>query len=239
MKCVMRDEEAKYVHAGMTATKVLSFLFLLVFLMLPILQCRAQTTNPKITEDQYQWTNDMKRLKITTPERGLTFKITISNEGNEPLEIDKLYINVRVESSSRQFWSFFKQLSIDYLYLPPNEDDYRFVKVDFGSYESIIGDYTAKLTYFIGDISGDGNPIEIYPFDFRVLGDEAFQQEIQQNRGGTIINIGPFNFTLIDLGGISGGITVFALSGLYLWHRSKKKKKRKASEISAKNATPT
>jgi hypothetical protein len=222
----------------MKAVKVLAFLFLLTFLAFPILQCRAQTTNPKITQDQYQWTDDMKRLKITTPDKGLIFKITILNEGNSPLEIDKLYINVRVESSNRQFWSFFEQLSIDHLYLPPKEADYRFVKVDFGSYESIIGSYTAELTYFIGYVSGNGNPIEVYPFDFRVLGDEAFQQEIQQNRGGIIINIGPFNFTLIDLGGIGGGITVFALGGLYLWHRSKKKKKRKASEISTENATP-
>lgn len=233
----MHGKAAEHVHTGMIANRVLSFLFLLVFLALPILQCGAQTTNLKIAQEQYQWNDDMKRLKITTPERGLSFKITISNKGNEPLEIDKLYINVRVESGSRQFWSFFKQLSIDYLYLPPNEDDYRFVKVDFGSYESIIGDYTAKLTYFIGYVSGDGNPIEIYPFEFRVLGEEAFQQEIQQNKGGTIINIGPFNFTLIDLGGIGGGITVFALGGLYFWHRSKKKKKGKASGISSKHVT--
>ena len=198
---------------------------LMILMLLPILQCRAQAMNPKITQEQYQWNDDMKRLKITTLERGLIFKITISNEGSTPVEIDKLYINVRVESSDRQYWSFFKQLSIDYLYLPPKEADYRFVKVDFGSYQSVLGSYTAKLTYFVGYVSGDGNPIEIYPFVFRVLGNETFQQEIQQNRGGTIINIGPFNLTLIDLGGI-GGITVtgIALGGLYFWRRSKKKK---------------
>lgn len=209
----------------MKTVKAVALLCLFSLVAIPIFQCRTQTTNPKITQEQYQWNDDMKRLKITTLERGLIFKITISNEGSTPIEIDKLYINVRVESSDRQYWSFFKQLSIDYLYLPPKEADYRFVKVDFGSYQSVLGSYTAKLTYFVGYVSGEGNPIEIYPFDFRVLGNETFQQEIEQNRGGTTINIGPFNLTLIDLGGI-GGITVtgIAMGGLYLWRRSKKKK---------------
>lgn len=61
--------------------------------------------------------------------------------------------------------------------------------------------------------------------------------EIQQNRGGTTINIGPFNLTLIDLGGI-GGVTVtgIALGGLYFWHRSKKQKKK--PETTEKDKTP-
>lgn len=205
----------------MTITmKVLPFLFLLAFSTL-ILQCQAQTTNPKITQDQYQWNDDMKRLKITTPERGLIFRVTISNEDDEPLSIYKLYINVRVESSSRQFWSFFKQLTIDYLYLPANEKNYRFVEVDFGSSEFIIGAYTAKLTYVVdGPSSGDGDPIEVYPFDFRVLGEEAFQQEIQQNRSGTTIAI-PI-YIEVSLGGIGISITIFEL---YSWIRKRKKGK--------------
>lgn len=203
----------------MTAMRVLPFLFLLVFLTLPILQCRAQTTNLKITQDQYQWGNDMKRLKMTTPERGLIFKITISNEGNEPLSIDKLYINVRVESSSRQFWSFFKQLSIDYLYLPQNEDDYRFVKVDFGGSDSIIGSYTAKLTYSIGASSyGEGTPIELYPFQFNVVSEEELQNAINQNPSAPIINIYLPEITIFS----AGGISILALA---LWNRKRKKGK--------------
>lgn len=210
----------------MTKTKTLLLLlsvFLTIPLLQPILQCRGQATNPKITQEQYQWNDDMKRLKITTPDRGLIFKITISNEGNTPVEVDKLYIDVRVESENRQYWYFFKQLAIDYLYLPKNEDDYRFVKVDFGGGE-IAGSYTAKLTYYMGYVSGEGTSIEISPFDFQVMSEDVFQQQIQQNSGGTTINIGPFNFTLLDLGGI-GGITVtgIALGGLYFWRRSKKK----------------
>jgi hypothetical protein len=35
----------------------------------------------------------MERLKITATERGLIFKIIIANQGNEPLQIDRIYIN--------------------------------------------------------------------------------------------------------------------------------------------------
>jgi hypothetical protein len=188
----------------MSNTQKLFLLLLVILVAVPILQCKGQTSGLKITQEQYQWNDDMKRLKITTPEKGLIFKVTISNEGNTPVEIDKLYVNVRVESSNRQYWSFFKQLSIDYLYLPKNESDYRFVKVDFGSYESIIGSYTAKLTYFIGYVSGEGTPIEIYPFDFQVMSEEQFQKTINQNPSAPIINIYiPVTVTVVGTGGVT------------------------------------
>lgn len=194
---------SSFLEDKMKTVKMLTLLCLFIFLMFPILQCKAQTTNPKITQEQYQWNDDMKRLKITTPEKGLIFKITISNEGNTPVEIDKLYINVRVESSNRQYWSFFKQLTIDYLYLPKNEDDYRFVEVDFGGAQ-IIGSYTAKLTYSIGYVSGEGTPIEIYPFDFQVMSEEQFQKTINQNPSAPIINIYiPVTVTVVGTGGVT------------------------------------
>jgi hypothetical protein len=198
--------------------KMLTLLALLFVVLsaIPILQCGAQATNPKITQDQYQWSNDMKRLKMTTPERGLIFKITISNEGNEPLSIDKLYINIRVESDSRQYWSYFKQLSIDYLYLPRNESDYRFVEVDFGGGDSIIGSYAARLTYSIGTYSyGEGTPIELYPFQFNVASEDTLQNAINQNPSAPIINI-YVPVTLFS----TGGITVIAWA---LWNRRKKR----------------
>lgn len=198
----------------MNNRKVLLLLFLsLGFLTIPILECRAQTSSLKITHEQYQWTNDMNRLGITTPERGLIFKIIISNEGDTPLEIDKLYINVRVDSDNHQFW---KQLTIDYLYLPKNESDYRFVKADFGGSESIIGSYTAKLTYFVNYVSGQGTPIEVYPFDFRVMSEEGLQNAINQNPTGPVINIYvPVTFTVVGTGGVT----------LVIWELLRRRKK--------------
>jgi hypothetical protein len=167
----------------------------------------------------------MKRLKITTPEKGLIFKITISNEGNQPIDMtEKLWITVGVKSSTRQYFDFFRQLETDYLYLPPNENNVRFVEVDFGSYQSIVGSYTAKLTFNFGSYATEGQPIETYPFEFNVMSEEAFQQQVQQNKGGTtIFNIGPVNVTLFDLS-IGGSITIVSVGIVaYLWNRKRKR----------------
>jgi len=204
---------SSFLEDKMKTVKVLILLCLFIFLMFSILQCRAQTSSLKMTHEQYQWTTDMNRLGITTPERGLIFKIIISNEGDTPLEIDKLYINVRVDSDNHQFW---KQLTIDYLYLPKNESDYRFVKVDFGSLQYIIGSYTAKLTYFVDYVSGEGTPVEVYPFDFRVMSEEELQNAINQNPLGPIINIYLPEITIFS----AGGISILALA---LWNRKRKK----------------
>jgi hypothetical protein len=107
------------------------------------------------------------------------------------------------------------------------------VKVDNIGSNLQIGSYTAKLTWGWGQYpTGQGTPIEKYPFDFKVMSEQEFQQEIQQNKGGA------FNFTLIDLGGIIVVITALALVGLYLRHRSKKNKiteKNKPENKSANN----
>ena len=153
-------------------------------LSIQILQCYAVTSGLKIVHEPYQWNEDMKRLRITTPERGLVFKITIMNQGNEPLEIDHLYIFVRVKSNTRSF-DFYKQINLDYLYLPPEENTHCFVDVNFGD-GSAIGSYTAELTYSIDSFHSE-KPIEPYPFEFRVVSEEIFQQEIQQNKEGTVV----------------------------------------------------
>lgn len=190
--------------------------------MLLVLQCYGQPSGLKITHEQYQWTDDMNRLKITTPEKGLTFEIIILNQGNQPLiEPYILWINVRVDSTTTNGVYFFKQLQIDNLYLPPNENLTRFVKVDFGGGQP-IGSYTAKLTYSFGSYPSEGQPIEEYPFDFRILGNETFQQEIQQNKGG-ITYVFPINIE-ITLGGV-GGISV-TIGAIYFWNKRNKKSKR-------------
>lgn len=202
----------------MNRVRFLIYFSAILLLTVPVLQSKAQTSNLKIVHEPYQWTEDMKRLKITTPELGLTFKITISNEGTEPLEINHLFINVRVESEERS--DFFRQIQLDYLYLPPKESQYHFVKVSFGGGIQ-VGSYTAKLTYTIGSSLLEGNPIEEYPFEFRILSDEMLQQEIQQNKGGTTLNLNIY--VEITLGGV---IAVSVPVGLYLWNKRNKEKER-------------
>jgi len=217
--------------------KLLPFFFLIGILLLPILQCRGQPSSWKVTQDQYNWDDDMKIGKITTPDRGLIFKITVWNNGSEPIDFansfyyNTLWINVRVSSADTgSFFNFFRQLEINNLFLPPNESDVRFVNVDFGGGQE-VGSYTAKLAYYLGYSntfpSGEGNPIGEYPFNFQVLDNDTFQQKIQQiqkNRGGgPFLVIGPFNFTLIDVGG-GISITVISVGAIgYFWRRRKKK----------------
>jgi len=194
----------------MNRIRLFSGLFIIFLLVISVLQCWGISSDLKIVHEQYQWTDDMKRLKITTPEMGLTFKITISNDGTEPLEINQvLYITVRVETKDR-IWSFYRQLQISSLYLPPKEAQYHFVKVDFGG-GSQIGSYNAKLTYSIGSSSLEGNPIEEYPFEFRILSPEKLQEEIQQSEGGGInINI-PVNISIEVIGIGSISVTILAI----------------------------
>ncbi|MGD0978664.1 MAG: hypothetical protein ABR962_05930 [Candidatus Bathyarchaeia archaeon] len=217
--------------------KCLAFFLLVTFLIFPILRCNGQSSGLKITHQQYQWTDDMNRLGITTPELGLTFKIMIWNQGTEPLtEQYTLWITVQVDSTTTSGVYFFKQLQIDYLYLPPNESLTRFVKVDFGGGQ-LIGSYEAKLTYSFGSSPSVGQPIEEYPFDFRILGNDTFQQEIEQNKGGVAF-VFPFNPEIIL--GVVVGISVLVGAIYLLRKRSKKNEKTKKgkSENKPVNLSP-
>jgi len=202
---------------GMTMNRTTSLLGLLALTLciLPMFQCKGQTSDFKIVAEPYEWDDDMKRLKITTPERGLVFKITISNDGTDAIEINKIYIDVRVESELRM-WSFHKQLEINYLYLPPKEVHYRFVEVDFG-WGSIVGSYSAELMYGENVYDVD-SPIEPYPLSFRVLSEEMFQQEIEQNKGGTTIIIP------IEIQITLGGLISFSFAVILFSYLRKKRK---------------
>jgi len=169
---------------------------------------------------------------MTTPERGLTFKIIIYNNSTEPLTLENLYILIRVTSDDTQtHFDFSKQLTFDYnnqLFLPSHESDVRFVKVanDFGN-SLQIGSYTAKLSYYYRYIyySSEGTPIEPYPFSFTVASEDVLQQTIEQNKrsGGVVIILGPFNFTLLDLSIGGGTITIVSVAFIvYLLRRRKK-----------------
>jgi hypothetical protein len=184
--------------------------------MLPILQCKAQTSGLTITHEEYQWTDDMKRLGITTPERGLIFKITIFNDGTKELETDNLVIDILVSDNTQQYgYVFNQQINFGSLYLPPKSADYRFVKVTQygGIYGSnlTIGSYTAKLTYTTSSNSVP-TPIEQYPFNFRVVSEEELQKEIGQN---------PINIYII-ISVIVVIIVVVALLTYLIYKRRKK-----------------
>jgi len=210
----------------MNQTRSLSILFVLSLCFLPVFQCKGQTSDFKITADPYQfengvfkqWDNDMIRIGITTEERGLIFKITISNQHEtNSLTIENLSVDIKVKYGDEIGSRFSKKVSISYIYLPPKHDYNVFVPVDFG-HGDIIGNYAAELNYQIG--YGDWQHIEPYPFEFRVVSEEQFQKEIEQKKGSPIIVIGPIEVRLFDF---SIGVSIFSVSaiiiGYYLWKK--------------------
>lgn len=168
----------------------------------------------------------MNRLGITTPERGLVLEIIIWNNSTQPLlspyYSNNLWILIQVSSTDTQTpFNFRREIAINNLYLPPNESDVRFVNVDNVGGNLQIGSYTATLTWGWGQYStGQGTPIEQYPFHFTVMTEQEFQQKIQQNKGGTTY-VFPINIT-INLVEIGVPITLVALS-YFAWKRKKTK----------------
>ncbi len=57
-----------------------------------------------------EWSSDMKRIKITTEERGLTYRITVTNVGDDRVTVDKLTIQVDVTKTGN-VGGFFKTVN--------------------------------------------------------------------------------------------------------------------------------
>ena len=200
----------------MNRPKTIITLSIVILFAFSVFQVGGQIYNFAIVHEPYQWNSDMKRLKITTPERGLTFKITISNEDtSESVTIESIRINVRVFYGTEEYSKFFKQINIDYIYLPPTEGHVIFVPVNFG-YGDIVGDYRAELKYQVG--SYVEQKIEPFPLQFRVLSEDMFQQEIEQSgNGGITINI-PIE---IKISGSVISVSIVIIVIYFVWKRKK------------------
>lgn len=198
----------------MKQTNHIPILCMLIMFSFVTSECIAQESDYCIVADAYQyengtfkpWSNDMMRIEITTKERGLIFKIIISNElQTGAVEIEDLKIDVAVKYGDETHHTFFKQVSINYIYLPQNENYEVIVPVTFNRAD-VIGSYTAELTYTVEN--SDPQHIEPYPFQFRVVSEEQFEKELEQKKNG-LINIGPFEITVEIFG---GGITITIIS---------------------------
>lgn len=208
--------------------KSLSWLCLVILFVLPISISKGQSSDFKITADPYQfesgvfkqWDNDMVRIGITTKERGLIFKITISNpHQTDSVAIENLRVDTNVRYGDAQSSTFFEQISVSYIYLPPKKDYHIFIPTEFNRAE-VIGSYTAELTYVKG--SSVEQHIEPYPFQFRVVSEEQFAKEKEQKQTGPVIIIGPWEVKVFDFG---GGITI-TIIGLALIVYVYRKRKR-------------
>jgi hypothetical protein len=226
----------------------LSILFLFMgFLLLPVLQCSGQTSGLKITVDQYNWTSDMKgTIGITTPYIGLILNITISNQGSEPIDMasdyatsNTIWIGVIISSTDKGNYNTFQRtLGINDLYLPVNGSDTRYLQVEPYHLQT-TGNYVATLTWSYGSIGTvpytvEGQQVEGSPFNFKVLDNDTFQQQLQLRKaaGGTTVNI----YFQIALFGGSGSIVIFSIGvAVYLWRR--KGTNRNTGRISRRRKT--
>lgn len=199
----------------MKRTKHVLFLLVLTLFSFIASECIAQESDYNIVADAYQyengtfkpWSNDMLRIGITTKERGLVFKVIISNGlQTDAVEIEDLKIDVAIKYGDETYHTFFKQVSISYIYLPQTEDYEVIVPVTF-EHGDAIGSYTAELTYTVKN--SVPKHIEPYPFQFRVVGEEQFQKEIEQKKTGPVIIIGPWEIKVEIFG---GGITITVVS---------------------------
>jgi hypothetical protein len=172
-------------------------MFLMSLLMNSVPKCSAQSSALNITYDEYNWTSGMKRVGMTTPEKGLIFKITISNNSSQPLFSPTIYIVISIEgtSSSSQDVSFSYTITativygtIEGLYLPPKQSQVWFVNGTEAYSPIPLGDYTAKLSYFYsseGPWPSAEFQISPYPLDFKVETPQAVNQAIAQSTQGT------------------------------------------------------
>ena len=207
--------------------KKLIVLCFVVFLIFIIPQCLAKVSDLTLEADPFQyendvfkeWSNNMKKIGITTEERGLIFRVTVSNIQNEPITVEKLMITVRGERTDSGSNSFFEQVS-DYIYLPPNEKTEVDIPVEFG-YGDVIGSYSAEIQYSGEGLYGTQN-IEPYPFEFRVLSEDQFQKELEQKQDSPFISIGDINITLFEF---SAGFSIFSIGlaiTLYIIYRKRR-----------------
>jgi len=207
-----------------------------IFLLMPLItqvipKCYAQPYTLTITYDEYGWTSDMKKVGMTTPELGLTFRITIYNNSTKSFDSGSsntlyIYVNVVKEGTSSST-IFSKVFSFDFsneLYLPPYESYAFFVRISSNSYSNLaIGSYTAELSYTQneGGIGTHGTPIGLSPFNFKVETQESLNQAIQ-NSQTALINIGPIHITLFDF---SVGVTVIPVVAVLAYILNKRRKK--------------
>jgi hypothetical protein len=206
-------------------------------------KCNAQPSTLNVTYDEYNWTTGMKQAMMTTPENGLIFKITITNNSTQPFYCFAIYITVSVTCTSSQSFNFVYTVTAGggngELFLPKGQSQVWYVNVfnstGTASYSLIpIGDYTAKLSWSYSQYSLSENSIPPYPFNFAVEPQQVLQQNIQrQNKGGTTIFIGPITFTvsLVDISIPVISIAIGAIVGTFVYRKTRKSasgKKREA-----------
>lgn len=179
---------------------------------------------PKIHFEADNWTQDMKRVKMTTLERGLKLKIDFTNLDTQNY-YTIAYIKIRVETNyeeqaNSRDWDY---IELKNYAIAPGNTTSAYYNVDLHQSPSSIGRWSVKLGYVLGENSWDfGQQIEPFPFEFKVASEEELQKAIADNPSGWFIFSPNITIDISILGGIGGTISL-ALLAVILTKRKKGK----------------
>jgi len=197
-----------------------------------ISQALAQESSMKITMEPYQWTDEMKRQKITTPDRGLTLEISFSNLHEKcSVTLTSVVVVVQANYLQETYARFSKEWKVSSLMLVPKQVIKNYIAVELATYsnQETIGKWEVKATYKVerqewrdekGSQTSQGvvymsneGKIEPYPFEFRVLGQEQFSKELEQMKQRPFIEIVINNPTIqvVSFGSVTAVILALAL----------------------------
>lgn len=196
---------------------ILGFLIIL-YCFLPLVSPVSSQYDMKITFEPEDWTDGMKRVKMTTYERGLRIRIDITNlDENDYLDID--YLRIRIERRyEEEDYTRFDYVELSDFSVPPNNTTSTFRDIDLHYTTGSLGKWSLRLGYVTSEQSSgfDSNKIEPYPFEFKVASEEELQKSIEENPSGFV-----FSPTIVvEVSFISVSLAV----GLYLLMFRKKKK---------------
>lgn len=155
-----------------------SLLICLVIVNIEKTSAQSQTF-PKIHFEPENWTQDMKDVKMTTPEKGLTIRINFENLDEKDYVIN--YIKIKVEATYEEK----NTKNVDYITLEnfgiaKNDVASTVHKVDLSSNAvGNLGKWSLRLTYVTNrDQYTFDQKIEPYPFEFKIGSEEELQNEI-------------------------------------------------------------
>ena len=173
---------------------------------------------PKLHFEPHNWTADMKRVKMTTPERGLKIRIDFTNlDTQNYYTIPYIKIGIETnyeEQANSKDWDY---IELRNFAIAPNNMTSTYYDVDLHRSPSSLGRWSLRLGYVTNENAWDfSQQIEPYPLEFKVASEEELQKAITENPSGFV-----FSPQITIEVSVLGGVSV-AVALLY-W---KKKKRR-------------
>jgi len=175
------------------------------------------STFPKIHFEPDNWTADMKRVKMTTQQRGLKIKIDFTNlDVKNYLTISYIHIRIEIRYEEIDFKDY-DYVELENYVIPPSNTTSIYRDINLQRSQS-LGKWSLRLAYTTYKNWEFTNQIEPYPFEFRVVSEQELQKAIAENPSAPIINIYLPEITIISV----GSITAIALA---IWNNKRKRRR--------------